>query len=363
MACPPPLSGGKGLGQAFPRPPPIPGGPLHPPLRPKPGTVPSGEEVGAGIGGSQGERGTTGTQRTYLAVATEGAGEPKVGWGARDLPSPRLSSPRKEGERDIASQNRPVCIQYCNFCVVEWESERALGGRGGPEVSEVWALKCLLLLSGRVCGFFAPPQPPNSHQTTPEEERALAPAVMADEEEAEVAAQLRALGLSGLSFRTLCARLVEELAARRALEEAALLSPGHEPGTEESFLLELSGLLRELHCPDPVLTAGEPAVCLRQPCTRLRLLRFLCSEVQAARLLRRKTPRVRSQEEGERLWKTREELTLICEALGMPSPQPGTAPSQLFQELLAKISELLPLLPPGHLAPLLTSSLDSARWV
>ncbi|XP_038623592.1 protein FAM98C-like [Tachyglossus aculeatus] len=139
--------------------------------------------------------------------------------------------------------------------------------------------------------------------------------------------------------------------------------PCPEPGTEESFLLELSGLLRELHCPDPVLTAGEPAVCLRQPCTRLRLLRFLCSEVQAARLLRRKTPRVRSQEEGERLWKTREELTLICEALGMPSPQPGTAPSQLFQELLAKISELLPLLPPGHLAPLLTSSLDSARWV
>ncbi|XP_028920793.1 protein FAM98C [Ornithorhynchus anatinus] len=198
--------------------------------------------------------------------------------------------------------------------------------------------------------------------------------------EEEVAGDLRVLGFSGPpwtagrvgeaaalgascgAFRTLCARLAEELAARGALEEAALLSTGDEPGVEESFLLELSGLLRELRCPDAALTDGDPTTRLREPRGGLRLLRFLCSELQAARLIGRETPRAPSQEEGERLREAREELTLICQALGLPSAHPGTAPGQLFQELLAKISAPLSLVPPGHLAPLLTSSLDSARW-
>ncbi|KAL2763287.1 protein FAM98C isoform 1, partial [Daubentonia madagascariensis] len=94
---------------------------------------------------------------------------------------------------------------------------------------------------------------------------------------------------------------------------------------------------------------------------------FLCSELQAARLLRLhcsmdlspgSSPGEGAEEGAGMVW----ELGLTLQALGLPRPTPGTPASQLLQELHAKISELLPSLPPESMQPLLSYPLDAPRW-
>lgn len=58
-----------------------------------------------------------------------------------------------------------------------------------------------------------------------------------------------------------------------------------------------------------------------------------------------------------------QELILTLQAVGLPRPTLATPASRLLRELHAKISELLPSLPPGSLQPLLSYSLDAPRWV
>ncbi|XP_023988408.1 protein FAM98C isoform X3 [Physeter macrocephalus] len=135
------------------------------------------------------------------------------------------------------------------------------------------------------------------------------------------------LGTSCPDFRALCARLAAELATLGALERQ------REEGTE-------------------ALSAGDG---------------FLCSEVQAARLLllqSRLDPSpeqsgVEGAEEGSGLV---QEMVLTLQALGLPRPMPGTPASQLLRDLHAKIAELLPSLPAGSLQPLLSYPLDAPRW-
>ncbi|XP_023577316.1 protein FAM98C [Octodon degus] len=179
-------------------------------------------------------------------------------------------------------------------------------------------------------------------------------------------------GTSCPDFRALCARLAAELVTLGAVERqdggVEELSAGDGPNAEEEFLRQLPGLLRALHCPDRALCGGEGrAAELREPSASTRLLRFLCSELQAARLLRLH-PRVDSspvpspgkgKEEGAHMV---QELVLTLQALRLPIPLLGTPASQLLQELHAKISELLPSLPPGSMQPLLSYPLDAPQW-
>ncbi|XP_030768655.1 protein FAM98C isoform X1 [Rhinopithecus roxellana] len=226
-------------------------------------------------------------------------------------------------------------------------------------------------------------------------------------EGAAVAQDLLALGYGGVpgtasrgascpDFRALCVRLAAELATLGALEQqreagAEVLSAGDGkhgaggwqgaatgppspdtpvpagPYAEEDFLQQLGRLLRELHCPDRALCGGDGAAALREPGAGLRLLRFLCSELQATRLLHLRSlldpsPRPPLGEGMVERAGMVQELSLTLQALGLPRPAPGTPASQLLQELHAKISELQPSLPPGSLQPLLSYSLDAPRW-
>ncbi|KFO29608.1 Protein FAM98C, partial [Fukomys damarensis] len=96
-------------------------------------------------------------------------------------------------------------------------------------------------------------------------------------------------------------------------------------------------------------------------------LGFLCSELQAARLLRLQPSLgcspvlrlVKGTKEGADMV---QELVLTLQALGLPRPLLGTPASQLLRELHAKISELLPSLPAGSMQPLLSYPLDTPRW-
>nr|KAF6406735.1 family with sequence similarity 98 member C [Molossus molossus] len=157
-----------------------------------------------------------------------------------------------------------------------------------------------------------------------------------------------ALGPSCPDFRALCARLAAELATLGALERereegAEALSVGDGPSAEEEFLRQLSGLLQELHCPDRALCGADCRTALRERGSSLRLLRFLCTELQAARLLNlqpqpgstRATPPPGGEgaEEGTGMV---QELVLILQALGLPRPTQGTLASRLLQELHAK---------------------------
>uniref|UniRef100_A0A8D2DKI3 Family with sequence similarity 98 member C n=1 Tax=Sciurus vulgaris TaxID=55149 RepID=A0A8D2DKI3_SCIVU len=177
------------------------------------------------------------------------------------------------------------------------------------------------------------------------------------QEGAAVARDLRALGYGDFpevasrgpscpDFRALCARLATELATLGTLEEqreegAEVLSVGNGPGAEEEFLRQLAGLLRALHCPDRALCGGDREAALREPGAGLRLLRFLCSELQAARLLCLRpllgssslTPLGDGAEEEDGMV---QELVLTLQALGLSRPMPGTHASQLLRELHAK---------------------------
>lgn len=94
---------------------------------------------------------------------------------------------------------------------------------------------------------------------------------------------------------------------------------------------------------------------------------FLCSELQAARLLCLR-PLLDSSsvtplgDEAEEEAGTVQELFLILQALGLPRPMSGTQASQILRELHAKISELLPSLPPGSMQPLLSYPLNAPQW-
>ncbi|XP_027797210.2 protein FAM98C isoform X1 [Marmota flaviventris] len=203
------------------------------------------------------------------------------------------------------------------------------------------------------------------------------------QEGAAVARDLRALGYGDFpevasrgpscpGFRALCVRLAAELVTLGTLEEpreegAEVLSVGNGPGADEGFLRQLAGLLRALHCPDRALCGEGREAALREPGAGLRLLRFLCSELQAARLLCLRplldsssvTPLGDGAEEEAG---TVQELVLILQALGLPRPMPGTQASQILRELHAKISELLPSLPPGSMQPLLSYPLNAPQW-
>nr|XP_027797211.1 protein FAM98C isoform X2 [Marmota flaviventris] len=158
------------------------------------------------------------------------------------------------------------------------------------------------------------------------------------QEGAAVARDLRALGYGDFpevasrgpscpGFRALCVRLAAELVTLGTLEEP------REEGAE-------------------VLSVGNG---------------FLCSELQAARLLCLRplldsssvTPLGDGAEEEAG---TVQELVLILQALGLPRPMPGTQASQILRELHAKISELLPSLPPGSMQPLLSYPLNAPQW-
>lgn len=172
-------------------------------------------------------------------------------------------------------------------------------------------------------------------------------------------ARVAEAGVSSPRFTALCSSLVSELRALCPLEED--VSPTRGPEDAEMFQIEVSGLLGELRCPYSSLTTGDVTSRLRTPDSCLQLLYFLSSELLAARLqARKKSP---SSEKGctaEAL----HELQHICQALGMPEPDPGYPIRQLMADIESKISEVLSTLPPERqqMPPLLKVPLTYETW-
>lgn len=89
-------------------------------------------------------------------------------------------------------------------------------------------------------------------------------------------------------------------------------------------------------------------------CSFSLLLGFLCSEVQAARLLRLRSrldpnPEPSCREEAEEGSGMVQELILTLQALGLPRPTRGTPACQLLQDLHAKVARIPSTPGPPHL--------------
>nr|XP_060639732.1 protein FAM98A-like [Anolis sagrei ordinatus] len=176
----------------------------------------------------------------------------------------------------------------------------------------------------------------------------------------EAFAQVAEGGVSSPQFTALCSWLVSELRLFCPLEED--VNPTQGPEDAETFQIEVSGLLNELHCPYPSLTKGDVTARLGTPENCLQLLYFLSSELLAARLQARKA--ALSPEQKDRAGETMRELHHICKVLGMEEPDPTCSIHQLMTDIESKILEALSTLPAEHqqMAPLLKVPLSSAEW-
>ncbi|KAM3829905.1 protein FAM98C [Vipera latastei] len=172
--------------------------------------------------------------------------------------------------------------------------------------------------------------------------------------------QVAEAGVSSPQFMTLCSWLVSELRTLCQLEED--VTPVQGPEDAETFQIEISGLLGELHCPYPSLTTGDLMARLSTRDNRLQLLYFLSSELLAARLQARK--KVQSAKQVEKNSEALRELHQICQALGMPQPDPESCVAQVMEDIGSQISGAIAAQAPQSQwpAPLLKAPLTSEQW-
>lgn len=136
-------------------------------------------------------------------------------------------------------------------------------------------------------------------------------------------------------FTSLCVWLVSQLKSVSNLVEN--VSPTEGPDDAETFQLEISGVMSELHCPYRSLTSGNVTSRLLSPENCLQLIVFLSTELEAARLLKRSA--VPSTEPVRHNEDVLCELRLIGEALDLPEISPNVPVAQLIKELENKITE------------------------
>ncbi|XP_075692370.1 protein FAM98C isoform X2 [Rhinoderma darwinii] len=136
-------------------------------------------------------------------------------------------------------------------------------------------------------------------------------------------------------FTSLCVWLVSELKSVSYLVEN--VSPTEGPADSETFQLEMSGVMSELHCPHTSLISGNVTSRLLRPSTCLQLIVFLSTELEAARIL--KSSGVSTSERIGHDEDILDELRLVGKALDFPDLSPEVPVTELMRELETKITE------------------------
>uniref|UniRef100_A0A8C4Z8W3 Family with sequence similarity 98 member B n=1 Tax=Gadus morhua TaxID=8049 RepID=A0A8C4Z8W3_GADMO len=161
-------------------------------------------------------------------------------------------------------------------------------------------------------------------------------------------------GLSSPEFVDLCVWLASRLKTLCNLEES--ISSG--PGDIDGLQLEMSSLLKELHCPYKAVLAGILKGQLQIKKHNLQLLLFLSSELQAAQMERSK---MGSKKEG-RDGNFHQDLQDICQTLVLPEPR-GRDIEEVFSQVEEQINKVLQKLPTGIMEePVLTKTLSHDQW-
>ncbi|KAA8582065.1 hypothetical protein FQN60_008805, partial [Etheostoma spectabile] len=131
-----------------------------------------------------------------------------------------------------------------------------------------------------------------------------------------------ASGLSSPEYVALCRWLTSTLKPLCALEES--ITSG--PDDMDSLRVEMSGLLKELHCPYHELVSGITKGSVRNTKDHLKFLLFLSSELQAAQIVRS-----RGVSQKHRKSPVYHELLAICKTLNLPEPRGQDAAGVLSQ--------------------------------
>ncbi|XP_029981954.1 protein FAM98B [Sphaeramia orbicularis] len=161
-------------------------------------------------------------------------------------------------------------------------------------------------------------------------------------------------GLSSPEYVDLCRWLSSRLKPLCELEEDISSSPDD----MESLQVEMSGLLKELHCPHEEVVSGILKGSQRSVRDHLKCLLFLSSELQSAQIIRSRKASDK-QREGNPGY---QELLTICETLNLPEPS-GHDTAAIFSQVQSKVDEVLKRLPGGHPGhPVLKTSLSSEQW-
>ncbi|MEQ2244698.1 hypothetical protein ILYODFUR_019856 [Ilyodon furcidens] len=144
----------------------------------------------------------------------------------------------------------------------------------------------------------------------------------------EEKALLRAAGegLSSPEYVDLCRWLTSRLKPLCGLEES--LTSG--PDDMDSLQVEMSGLLKELHCPFEGAVSGVLQGSTRSTKDHLKFVLFLSSELQAAQILSGRQDSDKHEDESP----VQRELSAICETLELP--EPGGKEAEVFSQLQKK---------------------------
>ncbi|XP_070777059.1 protein FAM98B [Enoplosus armatus] len=161
-------------------------------------------------------------------------------------------------------------------------------------------------------------------------------------------------GLSSPDYVDLCRWLASRLKPLCDLEESVTSGPGD----IDSLQVEVSGLLKELHCPYEEVVSGILKGRVRSAKDHLKFVLFLSSELQAAQIVRSRPASDKQQEESS----ADQELLAIRETLNLPEPR-GQDAAGVFSQVQDKVDELLKELPNGSIGnPVLKKPLSSEQW-
>ncbi|XP_031703563.1 protein FAM98B [Anarrhichthys ocellatus] len=161
-------------------------------------------------------------------------------------------------------------------------------------------------------------------------------------------------GLSSPEYVDLCRWLASKLKPLCDLEES--ITSG--PDDMDSLQVEMSGLLKELHCPYGEVVSGILKGIVRNAKDHLKCVLFLTSELQAAQIVMSRGLAHKQPEESP----VHQELLAICETLDLPEPR-GQDAAGVLSQVQHKVEEVLKDLPNSSIGnPLLKKSLCSEQW-
>ncbi|XP_033638266.1 protein FAM98A-like [Asterias rubens] len=170
-------------------------------------------------------------------------------------------------------------------------------------------------------------------------------------------------GPSSVEFTGLISWLAERLHNLSGIENT--VSTTSSADEAESFELELSSLLSELNCPYSALTQGEMINRFGNQQNRLRVLDFLTSELQAAKIIASRPKKVEAMEvDKECGWHvSSQHLRNICKSLKLSKPPAGVTDIQLFNKIEDEIRTTIGKAGPGVVGkPILKKKLSEQQW-
>lgn len=157
-----------------------------------------------------------------------------------------------------------------------------------------------------------------------------------------------------VDFMALCVWLGEQLNCLCPIQEHV-----SEKEDEETFRMEMSGLLNELDCPHSQILGVNG---LAPQANRLLLLDYLTSEVQALKMIGGEEEE-KMEIDNQAASPAFDQVKAILQALDLPQPSKESTVFELFSLIEAKVRALLSKAPKDHLGqPLLIKTLGDKQW-